>query len=120
MTPTPLRAALASVCSRGFALLRHSARESQSSALVAKKTKLLLAKRPSRMTPLWLQTTLFRVAATIKVKVNLVNVLVSVLDDDNRPAADLPVEAFQIIEEGKPQKLKFSNAKPSSRSTWRS
>src|ERR1700686_4654054 len=36
----------------------------------------------------------------IRVSVNLVNVLVSVLDDNNRPAPDLPVEAFQIFEEG--------------------
>ena len=35
---------------------------------------------------------------TIKVNVNLVNVLVSVLDDKNRPAPDLPVEAFQVFE----------------------
>jgi Ca-activated chloride channel family protein len=42
---------------------------------------------------------------TIKVKVNLVNVLVSVLDESNRPAPDLPVEAFQISEEGNPQKI---------------
>jgi Ca-activated chloride channel homolog len=42
---------------------------------------------------------------TIKVKVNLVNVLVSVLDENNRPAPDLPVEAFQVSEEGNPQKI---------------
>jgi Ca-activated chloride channel family protein len=42
---------------------------------------------------------------TIKVNVNLVNVLVSVLDDKNRPAPDLPVEAFQIFEEGVQQKI---------------
>ena len=42
---------------------------------------------------------------TIKVKVNLVNVLVSVLDENNRPAPDLPVEAFQLSEEGNPQKI---------------
>jgi Ca-activated chloride channel family protein len=41
----------------------------------------------------------------IKVSVNLVNVLVSVLDDNNRPAPDLPVEAFQIFEEGAKQKI---------------
>src|SRR6202162_5864045 len=41
----------------------------------------------------------------IRVNVNLVNVLVSVLDDNNRPAPDLPVEAFQIFEEGVPQKI---------------
>lgn len=42
---------------------------------------------------------------TVKVNVNLVNVLVSVLDDHNRPAPDLPVEAFQIFEEGAQQKI---------------
>jgi len=41
----------------------------------------------------------------IKVNVNLVNVLVSVLDDHNRPAPDLPQEAFQIFEEGVEQKI---------------
>ena len=45
--------------------------------------------------------------ATIKVKVNLVNVLVSVLDQNNRPSPDLPVEAFQISEEGNPQKIEI-------------
>jgi len=44
---------------------------------------------------------------TIKVNVNLVNVLVSVLDDHNRPAPDLPLDAFQILEEGVPQKIDF-------------
>ena len=44
---------------------------------------------------------------TIKVKVNLVNVLVSVLDENNRPAADLPVEAFKVSEEGNPQKIEI-------------
>ena len=42
---------------------------------------------------------------TVKINVNLVNVLVSVLDDHNRPAPDLPVEAFQIYEEGVQQKI---------------
>src|SRR5208282_5085001 len=41
----------------------------------------------------------------IKVKVDLVNVLASVLDDHNRPAPDLPVEAFQVYEEGVLQKV---------------
>jgi len=44
---------------------------------------------------------------TIKVNVNLVNVLVSVLDKQKRPAPNLPVEAFQVIEEGVPQKIEF-------------
>jgi len=41
----------------------------------------------------------------IRVTVNLVNVLVSVLDEHNRPAPDLPVEAFQLFEEGVQQKI---------------
>jgi len=41
----------------------------------------------------------------IRVNVQLVNVLTSVLDDHNRPAPDLPREAFQIFEEGVEQKL---------------
>ena len=41
----------------------------------------------------------------IKVNVNLVNVLVSVLDEHNRPAPDLPQEAFQLFEEGVEQRI---------------
>jgi Ca-activated chloride channel homolog len=41
----------------------------------------------------------------IKVKVELVNILASVLDDHSKPAPDLPVEAFQIYEEGVLQKI---------------
>lgn len=41
----------------------------------------------------------------IRVSVNLVNVLTSVLDEHNRPAPDLPREAFQIFEEGVEQKV---------------
>ncbi|MGB4783142.1 MAG: VWA domain-containing protein [Candidatus Acidiferrum sp.] len=41
----------------------------------------------------------------IRVTVNLVNVLVSVLDEHNRPAPDLPLEAFQLFEEGVQQKI---------------
>ena len=44
---------------------------------------------------------------TIKVNVNLVNVLVSVLDENKRPAPNLPQEAFQILEEGVSQKIDF-------------
>lgn len=42
---------------------------------------------------------------TVKVTVNLVSVLVSVLDDHNRPAPNLPVEAFQVFEEGVQQNV---------------
>jgi Ca-activated chloride channel family protein len=41
----------------------------------------------------------------IRVNVNLVNVLVSVLDEHNRPAPDLPRESFQLFEEGLEQKI---------------
>jgi Ca-activated chloride channel family protein len=41
----------------------------------------------------------------IKVKVDLVSILASVLDDHNRPAPDLPIEAFQLYEEGVLQKI---------------
>src|SRR6202049_3249109 len=41
----------------------------------------------------------------IRVNVNLVNVLVSVLDEHNRPAPDLPRDAFQLFEEGAEQKV---------------
>jgi Ca-activated chloride channel family protein len=44
-------------------------------------------------------------SGTIKVNVNLVNVLVSVLDEHNRPVADLAADAFQIFEEGVQQKI---------------
>src|ERR1041384_6182119 len=41
----------------------------------------------------------------IKVNVNLVTVLVSVLDEHNRPAPDLPREAFRLFDEGNEQKI---------------
>jgi Ca-activated chloride channel homolog len=41
----------------------------------------------------------------IRVNVQLVSVLTSVLDEHNRPAPDLPREAFQIFEEGVEQKV---------------
>jgi Ca-activated chloride channel homolog len=41
----------------------------------------------------------------IRVTVNLVSVLTSVLDDHNRPAPDLPREAFHVFEEGVEQKM---------------
>jgi Ca-activated chloride channel homolog len=41
----------------------------------------------------------------IRVNVNLVNVLVSVLDEHNRPAIDLPRDSFHLFEEGVEQKI---------------
>jgi Ca-activated chloride channel homolog len=41
----------------------------------------------------------------IRVNVNLVTVLVSVLDEHNRPAPDLPREAFQLFDESNEQRI---------------
>jgi Ca-activated chloride channel family protein len=41
----------------------------------------------------------------IRVNVNLVSILASVLDDHNRPASDLPRESFHLYEEGVEQKI---------------
>jgi Ca-activated chloride channel family protein len=41
----------------------------------------------------------------ITLNVNLVSVLVSVLDQKNRPAPDLPIEGFKLFEEGVEQKI---------------
>jgi Ca-activated chloride channel family protein len=49
----------------------------------------------------------------ISVTTNLVSVLASVLDEKNRPAPDLPVEAFQVFEEGVPQKIAVFDAETS-------
>ncbi len=46
----------------------------------------------------------------IKVNVNLVNVLVSVVDEQKRPAPNLPKDAFKVLEEGVPQKIDFFEA----------
>ncbi len=41
----------------------------------------------------------------IRVEVNLVHIIASVLDTNNRPAPDLPKEAFEVYEEGVKQKI---------------
>src|SRR5262249_13615109 len=46
----------------------------------------------------------------IRVDVNLGTSLASVLDENNGPAPDLPVEAFQVFEEGVQQKIEFFEA----------
>jgi Ca-activated chloride channel homolog len=43
--------------------------------------------------------------SSIRVDVNLVSVIASVLDANNRPAPDLHQDQFEIYEEGKPQKI---------------
>jgi Ca-activated chloride channel family protein len=49
----------------------------------------------------------------IRVNVSLVNVLVSVLDDKNRPAPDLPREAFELFEEGVQQEINIFESETS-------
>src|SRR5450432_417234 len=41
----------------------------------------------------------------IRVSVNLVSILASVLDENNRPATDIPRDSFQVFEEGVLQKI---------------
>jgi Ca-activated chloride channel homolog len=41
----------------------------------------------------------------IRVNVNLVSILASVLDENNRPATDIPRDSFQVFEEGVLQKI---------------
>jgi Ca-activated chloride channel family protein len=43
--------------------------------------------------------------SSIRVDVNLVGVIASVLDQNNRPVPDLQQDQFEIYEEGKPQKI---------------
>jgi Ca-activated chloride channel family protein len=43
--------------------------------------------------------------SSIRVDVNLVGVIASVLDQNNRPVPDLQADQFEIYEEGKPQKI---------------
>jgi len=74
---------------------------------------LLLQAQGNPDRPPWAQTggtkpndqELPQARGTIKVNVNLVNVLVSVLDEHNRPAPDLTLDAFQVSEEGVEQKI---------------
>jgi len=107
MTPTPLRAAL------GFCLLTVALpfygipQENPNRPPWAQKDKTAAGKTAKPDDTVVASDDPIQGRTTIKVKVNLVNVLVSVLDENNRPAADLPVEAFQIIEEGNPQKIEI-------------
>lgn len=46
----------------------------------------------------------------IRAEVNLVSVLASVLDAQGHPVPDLPAEAFELFEEGRPQKIEVFEA----------
>jgi Ca-activated chloride channel family protein len=45
--------------------------------------------------------------SAIRVDVSLVNVIASVLDQNNRPAPDLKPDQFELYEDGKPQKIEI-------------
>jgi len=54
---------------------------------------------------LWLVPIRAQEPGAIRVQVNLVNVIATVLDASGRPLADLPRDAFEIFEEGRAQKI---------------
>lgn len=54
---------------------------------------------------LWLTPSRAQEPGAIRVEVNLVNVIATVLDASGRPLADLPRDAFEILEEGRAQKI---------------
>ena len=56
---------------------------------------------------------------TIKVNVNLVNVLVSVLDENKRPAPNLPRRRFRYRKRACRRRLNFLNRRQSYRWIWR-
>ena len=105
MISTPLRihtltvAILAALCVAGLA----SSQDRPDRPPSAQKSKTSTAKTPP--TPADDSEAAVSQRGKIKVEVNLVNVLTSVLDEKNRPAPDLPIEAFQLFEEGVQQKI---------------
>jgi len=68
----------------------------------------LVAAAAALVPPFWLpgqQPRTGQEPPAIRVDVNLVNIIASVLDASGHPLAELPREAFEIFEEGKPQKV---------------
>jgi Ca-activated chloride channel homolog len=107
MTPTPLRAALALCLLLAAFPLSGAPQENPNRPPWSQKDKPAAAKTAKPEDTVASSDDPVQNRTTIKKQVNLVNVLVSVLDENNRPAADLPVEAFQIAEEGNPQKIEI-------------
>ena len=105
MKPTPLRAAIVlCLLTPGFPLAG-PLQENPNRPPWAQKNKPGSEKSPRPNDTVSVNDDSQQGRTTIRVKVNLVNVLVSVLDESNRPAPDLPVEAFQLSEEDNPQKI---------------
>lgn len=107
MTPTPLRATIG-LCLLTAAFPHSGAtQENPNRPPWAQKDKTNSGKTSKPEDTVSASDDPVQGRTTIKVKVNLVNVLVSVLDENNRPSPDLPAEAFQISEEGNPQKIEI-------------
>jgi Ca-activated chloride channel family protein len=107
MTPTPLRATLGLCLLTATCPLSGAPQENPNRPPWAQTDKPAAAKTAKPADTASASDDSVQARTTIKVKVNLVNVLVSVLDENNRPAANLPAEAFQIAEEGNPQKIEI-------------
>ena len=105
MTPTPLRAALTFSLLAATLPLTGAPQENPNRPPWAQKNKPAAEKSPQPNDTVAPNDDPVQGRTTIRVKVNLVNVLVSVLDENNRPAPDLPIEAFQLSEEDNPQKI---------------
>src|SRR5215470_12327885 len=107
MTPTPLRAALGLCLLTATLPLSGAPQENTNRPPWAQKDKPASDKSQKSGDTVSAADEPQQGRTTIKVKVNLVNVLVSVLDEHNRPSPDLPVDAFKITEEGNPQKIEI-------------
>src|SRR6267154_2612369 len=107
MTPTPLRAALGFCLVTAVFPFSGTPQGNPNRPPWAQKDKPASTKPEKSGDTVSASDDPVQSRTTIKKQVNLVNVLVSVLDENNRPAADLPVEAFQLAEEGNPQKIEI-------------
>jgi len=107
MTHTPLRAALGFCALSALLPLSGTPQENPNRPPWAQKNKPASDKTAKPDGTVSASDNALQNRSTIHVKVNLVNVLVSVLDENNRPSPDLPSEAFQISEEGNPQKIEI-------------
>jgi len=71
----------------------------------ALRCALLIAVLPTALASARAQSVEQRRSGVIRVQSDLVNILVSVLDANGEPIADLTQDAFQLSEEGVPQKI---------------
>jgi Ca-activated chloride channel family protein len=107
MTPTPLRAGLGFCALSALLAVSSAPQENPNRPPWAQTNKPATGKAAKPDDTVSASEDPIQERTTIHVRVNLVNVLVSVLDENNRPSPDLPVEAFQVSEEGNPQKIEI-------------